>query len=210
MNNTYISQVNEHSSIFSAVPVLFPLFMNSFRIFLSYYRYQGTLMMTVLIVMVHLLGFCLLSTALAGGWMMERVIRKEPDWIQKKLSLTIARKFWQLSPISFFVIFVTGVGNVIQIYGTSFISVYSMGWITAKIIFFACMMVNGTVLGPILFRKRTKLIYALFEQTAPSDAEATIKVYNNNLTTYYLVQTLLLLLIVFISVFGSGVHHDMF
>jgi hypothetical protein len=154
----------------------------------------------------HLLGFGLITTSLVAGWMLERRIRKTGDWNQKLLLISASRTIGLLSPIASFIMLVTGIGNIINVFGPSFSVVYSVGWLAAKIILFAFMLVNGAVFGPILSRKRTKLIQSLAAQSAPADAEETVAIYSKNLSTFYFVQALLLLLILFLSVWGTGKH----
>lgn len=83
---------------------------------------------------------------------------------------------------------------------------YDEGWLVAKIILFAVMVFNGLFYGPALIRNRLKAVKAQAEQSAPPDAEVLIRSFNKQITLFYLVQTLLLLFIVFLSVAGSGKH----
>jgi hypothetical protein len=154
----------------------------------------------------HLLGFGLITTSLVAGWILERRIRKANDWNQKLLLLSASRTIGLLSPMASFLMLITGIANIVNVFGTSLSVLYSVGWLAAKIILFAFMLVNGAVFGPILSRKRTKLIHALAAQTAPADAEDTVKIYGKNLSTFYFVQTMLLFVILFLSVWGTGKH----
>jgi hypothetical protein len=157
----------------------------------------------------HLLGFGLITTSLVAGWILERRIRKTGDWNQKLLLLSASRTIGMLSPIASLIMLLTGIANIVNVFGTSFSVVYSVGWLAAKIILFAFMLVNGAVFGPILSRKRTKLIRSIASQSAPADAEAAVTIYGKNLSTFYFVQTLLLLVILFLSVWGTGKHTGM-
>ncbi len=154
----------------------------------------------------HLLGFGFITTSLTAGWILERHIRKTNDGNQKLLLLSASRTIGLLSPIASFLMLITGIANIMNVFGTSLSVLYSVGWLDAKIILFAFMLVNGAVFGPILSRKRTKLIQSIAAQTAPADAEETVKIYGKNLSTFYFVQSLLLLVILFLSVWGTGKH----
>jgi hypothetical protein len=48
------------------------------------------------------------------------------------------------------------------------------------------------------------------EKTEPEDAEATIKIMNKSISTFYLVQFLLLMIILYLSVAGGGKHPGIF
>jgi len=157
----------------------------------------------------HLLGFGLITTSLAAGWILERRIRTTNDWNQKLLLLSASRSIGLLSPIASLLMLITGIVNIINVFGTSPRVLFSVGWLDAKIILFAFMLVNGAVFGPILSRKRTKLIQSLAAQSAPADAEETVNIYGKNISTFYFVQSLLLLIILFLSVWGTGKHVGM-
>jgi hypothetical protein len=182
------------------------LFTNTFRILPPRTIIKEAYMIVSFAFIFHLLGFGLITTSLLAGWILERRIRKVSDWNQKLLLLSASRSIGLLSPIASFIMLITGIANIVNVFGTSFSVVYSVGWLAAKIILFAFMLVNGAIFGPILSRKRTKLIQSIVAQSAPADAEDTVIVYSKNLSTFYFVQTLLLLIILFLSVWGTGKH----
>jgi hypothetical protein len=62
------------------------------------------------------------------------------------------------------------------------------------------------VYGPGLTRSRVKIFKSQIDQTASPEAGAQIRLINKQLTLFYLVQILLLLFIVYLSVFGSAKH----
>jgi putative copper export protein len=154
----------------------------------------------------HLIAFGILFTALLGGWMVERRIRSEKEWIQKLFIGKISRRFGMLSPIASVIMLLTGIVNIFNIYGGSVSLWYTEGWLIAKIILFAFLLVNGALFGPILIRRRTKLLQNISEKTAPEDAEATLRIMNKSISTFYLVQFLLLMIILYLSIAGTGKH----
>jgi uncharacterized Tic20 family protein len=154
----------------------------------------------------HLLGFGLLFTTLFGGWLIERRTKKESDWNQKLYLTGIGRTFGILSPIAALILLLTGIANIFNRYGGTAIEWYTQGWLVAKIILFAFLLVNGAALGPIIVRRRTKLIRSIIDKSAQEDAEPAIGILNKNITTFYLVQFLLLLIILYLSVAGNGKH----
>lgn len=156
--------------------------------------------------LIHLLGFGLLCTTLFAGWMLERRTKKESEWNQKLYLISIGRSFGILSPVATVIMLLTGIVNIFNRYGGSTSLWYTEGWLVAKIILFAFLLVNGAILGPVIIRRRTKLIRSIAEKTAAEDAETTIKVLNKNIATFYLVQFLLLIIILYLSVAGGGKH----
>jgi uncharacterized membrane protein len=154
----------------------------------------------------HLVGFGFLFTALVGGWILERRIRAVKEWDQKLFLGKISRRFGLLSPISSIILLLTGIANIFNIYNGNVHIWYTEGWLIAKIILFAFLLVNGAVFGPILIRRRTKLMQTISEKSVPEDAETTIKIMNKSISTFYFVQFLLLILILYLSVAGGGKH----
>lgn len=155
---------------------------------------------------LHLIGFGLIFTALLGGWMIERRIRGESDWNQKLYIGKISRLFGLLSPIASVIMLLTGIVNIYNLYNGNIYLWYTEGWLIAKIILFAFLLINGAIFGPILVRRRTKLMQAIAEKTALEDAKDNFKILSKSITTFYLVQFLLLFIILCLSVFGGGKH----
>ena len=114
------------------------------------------------------------SHALLGGWIIERRIRAEKDWNQKLYIGKISRRFGLLSPIASVVMLLTGIVNIFNLYNGNINLWYTEGWLIAKIILFAFLLVNGAIFGPILIRRRTKLMQGIAEKTALEDAERHI------------------------------------
>jgi uncharacterized membrane protein len=158
----------------------------------------------------HLIGFGFIFTALFGGWILERRIKAEKEWNQKLFLGKISRRFGLLSPIASIIMLLTGIVNIFNLHHGNINLWYIEGWLIAKIILFAFLLINGAIFGPILVRRRTKLMQRISEKTAPEDAEATIKIMNKSISTFYLVQFLLLMIILYLSVAGGGKHPGIF
>jgi len=155
---------------------------------------------------IHLIGFGLIFTALLGGWIVERRFREEKNWDQKLSIGKISRRFGLLSPLASAVMLITGIINIFNLYDGNVSLWYTEGWLIAKIILFAFLLVNGSVFGPILVRRRKKLIQEIVEKTAHEDAENTYTILSKSISTFYLVQMLLLIIILCLSVAGGGKH----
>jgi len=156
--------------------------------------------------LLHLVGFGVLCATLLAGFIVDRKVRSQTDLNLKLFTSQIARTIGLLSPFAAVLLLATGIGNIHNRYLGSPLSWFDEGWLVAKIMLFAVSLLNGMVYGPKLTRNRTKLIKALADQSAPANAEELMRSYNTQITLFYLVQSVLLLLILFLSVFGTGKH----
>ncbi|HTY38050.1 MAG TPA: hypothetical protein VMH23_13115 [Bacteroidota bacterium] len=159
-----------------------------------------------IVFLVHLLGFGILSASLLGGFILDRKLRSQPDLALKLYTASVGRILGLLSPIAALLLLASGIGNIYNRYAGSSVSWFSEGWLVAKIVLFVLIVLNGALYGPRLTLGRSKLLKSMQDQTAPANADALSRSLNNQITLFYLVQTILLLLIVFLSVFGTGKH----
>jgi len=160
--------------------------------------------------LLHLIGFGMITTSLLAGWLVERRIRRESDWGIKLAFIQTNRTLGLLTPVASVLMLVTGIVNIFNLFPADPSLWFAQGWLVAKIILFAFLLTNGAVFGPIISRKRTKLIRELREGSAPPESEETVRIFSKNLTTFYMVQSLLLLVILFLSAFGDGKHPGAF
>lgn len=58
--------------------------------------------------------------------------------------------------------------------------------------------------------RRAKLIKSIVDKSAPADAEQQFAAQNKKVSTMFLVQSALLLTILFLSAFGPGKHPGQF
>ena len=154
----------------------------------------------------HILGFGIIFTALLGGWIVEQHIRSEKDWSKKTILMNLNRRFGLLSPLASGILLLTGIINIFNVYSGHIALWHTEGWLVAKIILFAFLLVNGAVFGPILVRRRMKSLKSILENSPTEDAESTFKILSKSISTFYLVQFLLLLIILFLSIAGTGKH----
>jgi putative copper export protein len=154
----------------------------------------------------HILGVGLVCTSLFGGWILERRMRAENDWDQKVFIGKIGKRFGLLSPFASLLLLLTGIINIFNLYDGNITQWYTEGWLVAKIILFAFLLINGAMFGPILIRRRSKIIQSIAEKTPLADAEANINILTKSITTFYLVQSLIVLIILYLSIAGGGKH----
>lgn len=163
-------------------------------------------MITSIAFLLHLVGFGVLCASLIGGFILDRTLRSQTDFNLKRYAARIARTIGLLSPVAAILLLASGIGNIHNRYLASTLTWFGEGWLVAKLILFAVLVLNGVIYGPQLTRNRLNLIKALAEESAPPNAEGLMRSYNNQLTLFYIVQTLFLLLILFLSVIGPGKH----
>lgn len=158
----------------------------------------------------HLFGFGLIVTTLVAGFLVERKFRSEQDLSLKLYVSGLARTIGLLSPFAVLLLLVTGIGNIINRYTGMSIAWYQEGWLVAKLIFFVILLLNGMFYGPRISRSRTKLLKSLQEDSGPPDAQKALASLNRQMSLFYLVQGLLLLIIVYLSLLGTGKHPGAF
>lgn len=149
-------------------------------------------------------------SSVVAGFVLDRKFRKASD---HKVRLAIAgasRTMGLLSPVAAVLLLMTGIGNIHELFAGTDTNWYSQGWLVAKIVLYAIMVLNGSFYGPSLTRGRLKLLSSIEDQSAPPGVESALQSTNNQITLFYLVQSLFLLLIIYVSVFGSGKHPGAF
>jgi hypothetical protein len=155
---------------------------------------------------LHLLSIGILTTSLLAGFILDRKLRREPDLRLKLYVAGISRIIGLLSPLAAMLLLITGIANIHNRFLGSTSAWYTEGWLVAKIILYVVMVLNGMFYGPGLLRGRLKILRSQAEKTAPMNADTSLRSFNNQLTLFYAVQTLLFLFIIYISVFGSAKH----
>lgn len=152
-----------------------------------------------LILFFHLIGFGLLVTVQIAGFVLEMRYRKAPDITTKALILGLLRPFGMLSPIAILIMLASGIGNMTMLG----LGLLSQGWLTAKIIFFALAAVAGFIFG-IRSRQRGALIGLMAKGEASPDAEQRLKELESQVSLSYLVMPLLLVIILFLTLFRGS------
>lgn len=150
-----------------------------------------------LTLLFHFLGFGLLVTATVAGFMLDRQYRKAPDLSAKATILKASKPIGLIGPVGILVMLITGIGNMHAL-GLGLLTV---GWLSAKIIFFAIASISGILFG-IIARKRGVLVGQMAANKGPVGAEAALKSYDNQMALFYVVMPVLMIIIVYLSVYG--------
>ena len=150
-----------------------------------------------LTLLFHFLGFGLLMTTTVAGLIINSQYRKAADIQSKATILRTMRPIGLLSPLGILIMLITGIGNM---HGLG-VGLFTLGWLSAKIIFFAIAAISGIVFG-IQSKKRGALVGQMANGTAPANAGDLVKAYDKQVNLSYLVMPLLLLIILWLSVYG--------
>ena len=145
--------------------------------------------------LLHLIGFGLLMTTLVGGLLLEMQYRKANDLQTKAIILRPLRSIGLLSPIASLILLVSGIGNMMVRQYTLF----QPGWLTAKIFFYAFAVISGIIFG-VKSRKRGALVKSMLDGSAPANAEDLLRNHTKQLTLFYIVLPLVLLVILSLTI----------
>jgi hypothetical protein len=150
-----------------------------------------------LVLLFHLIGFGLLATTSVAGIILHLQYRKATDLAARAVLLRAMRPIGLLSPIAVLLMLVTGIGNMHAI-GAGLLS---LGWLTAKIIFFAIAGISG-LLFSIKSKQRSALVQKMIAGNAPPYAEEMVAALDRQIMLFYLVMPLLIIIILYLSVIG--------
>jgi hypothetical protein len=150
-----------------------------------------------LTLLFHFIGFGLLATIATASFILDRQYHKAPDLASKAAILRAARPIGLLSPIAVVLQILTGIGNM-QALG---LGVFTMGWLSAKLVIFVVAASCGMYIG-IVSRKRGALVGQMSAGKPPAGAEATLSGYDSQLRFFGYLMPVLLLSIVYLSVYG--------
>lgn len=150
------------------------------------------------ILLLHFLGFGLLVTVNVAGFILNRQYKKAPDLQSKAVLLRAMKPIGLLSPIAVLIMLITGIGNMHALG----LGVLDLGWLTAKIIFFAIMVISGILLG-IQSGKRGKLVQQMVQGQAPANANELLSGFDRQVSLSYVVLPLLILIILALSIYGK-------
>ncbi len=162
------------------------------------------------IFLLHLLGFSLVSAIVITNTVLNRKLIREKDYSLKLYIGGTMKLFSMAAPFVALILLITGIGNIYSRSLGNPIQWFEESWLVIKIILFAIMLVNGTIFGPSLAKKRIQLIKQLIEGPAAEDTEPQLKFLNKQLNWFFLVQNILLIGIVFFSAFGTSKHPGVF
>ena len=160
--------------------------------------------------LVHIIAFGMLAGTFIPSYILDRKLQAEPDWGRKMYIGGLLRTFGMFVPINAGLLLITGIGNIYNRFMGSPDPWYSEGWLVAKLICFVVLLFNGAVIARKLAMSRGMLIKALAEKSAAPDSEQKVAALNKKITMIFAIQTLLLLTILYLSVFGSGKHPGVF
>lgn len=147
--------------------------------------------------LLHYVGMAMLLTPIFVAPMFERGIRKAPEKTVAFMYQQLFRRIGLLSPFGSLLLLLSGIASM---YFSGY-TVFSHGWLTAKIILFGALVVNGGMINPPLMRKRSRLIEQMIEGNSLEHAEGILATYNRQQSIFLLVQTLIVIMVLYLAVF---------
>lgn len=188
---------------------LFPL-LACFSYLSSRFHLPKDTMSGSFIFFFHLLGFGLLAATVFAGWFLNSRFAGSEDSNDKIVIGKLMRSLGFMLPVAALVLLVTGIGNIFNLYFGTPRLWYQQTWLVIKIILFGVMLVNGTLFGPSLGKKRMQLIHTIAEESATEQDQQKLRYLNRQMTWFFVVQVVLLAGIVFFSAFGPLKHPGYF
>jgi hypothetical protein len=148
----------------------------------------------------------MVAATLIPGILLDRKIRAEPDWNKKLQIGVIMRMFAAFGPWNVGLLLVTGIGNIYNRFVGAPYAWYDETWLVVKICLFAIIASNALFIAPKLGMKRAMVIKSIVEKNGPLNDETLYAGVNRKIAILFGAQTLLLLTILYLSVFGPGKH----
>ena len=146
--------------------------------------------------LVHIIGVGMIFTTIFAGWILESRSRKIKDWSNRLTILRLLRSIGLLSPAGVLVMLVSGILNM----HFAGLGVFSASWLTLKLVFFALLVISGVLFG-IRGTQRTRLVSKLADGKAPEHAERMLGSLERQQRLFFIVQTVLMLVILSLSIF---------
>ena len=144
----------------------------------------------------HFIGFGMLFTAMLGGMILNNQSKKETDLSRKALLLRATKPIGLLSPVAVLLILITGIGNM---HALGY-SLFTVPWLPIKIALFLIASGLGIVFGA-KSRKRAVLVAQMAEGKAAEGSEAQVAKMDSQLSFFFILQSVFLLVILILSVF---------
>jgi len=158
----------------------------------------------------HLIAFGLVSATLIPGIVLNRKLVAEKDFGRKMQLGGVMRIFGAFALYNVILLLITGVGNIYNRYSGTSVEWYDESWLVIKILLFVVLAINGLFVAPNLMKNRMMIIKSLADKTASADAEQKLAGCDRKVSFFFLIQAVLLLAVLYLSVFGPGKHPGMF
>jgi uncharacterized membrane protein SirB2 len=147
--------------------------------------------------LLHLVAFGILSSAIVGGWILNAQYFRALDYGAKLQVLRQTRPFGLLSPLSIVLFLLSGIGNMVL--GGRGYTIFSESWLTAKIVIFLVVAAIGIFSG-IRSKQRTRLVEQMALGKTPHGSAEALNSLDIQQRWFLIIQTLLILIILTLSV----------
>ncbi len=160
--------------------------------------------------LLHLVGFAFVSALVIAGWILNSRFISEKDLSLKLYIGGLARIFSIISPFAALLLLVSGIGNIYNLYFGTTVIWYEQSWLVMKVVLFGVMLVNGMIFGPLMSKKRMKMVKEIIENGDTDESSKRLDALNSQMRWFSVVQSVLLLGILFFSAFGTSKHPGYF
>ena len=160
--------------------------------------------------LLHLIAFGMVVGTLVPSFILDRKLRAEEDWGRRMYIGGIMRAFGAIAPYNVGLLIITGLGNMYNRFVEAPYPWYEEHWLVIKLVCFGVLAFNALLVVPKIGMKRTLLMKSVVEHSAPADAKEQFGRYNKKISLLFAVQSTLLLVVVFLSAFGTGKHPGQF
>jgi putative copper export protein len=160
--------------------------------------------------LLHLIAFGFVGATLIPGIILNRALIAEKDPSRKIAIGATMRKFSAFAPFNIILLILTGIGNIYNRYLGAPSAWYEEGWLVLKLCLFAAIVLNALFVAPALGKGRMGLIKQMAEGKAGGRAAEQLQRLDRKSTILFIIQTTLVLGILWLSVFGSGKHPGVF
>jgi hypothetical protein len=147
--------------------------------------------------LLHFIGLGLLLTTLLAGFFLHRHYLKTTDIQARAVILRAGKPIGLLSPVGMVLMLITGIGNMHAIG----VGLLTLGWLSAKIVFFAFAVIGGILLA-VTSKKRARLVGSLASGEAAAGTEEILSSVEKQISLGYAVMSVLFLVILYLSVIG--------
>jgi putative copper export protein len=160
--------------------------------------------------LLHLIAFGMVAGTLIPAFILDRKLRAEQDWGRRLYLGGVMRSFGRLAPYNVVLLLITGLGNMYNRYADAPYPWYDETWLVIKLACFAVLAFNALLIVPKIATRRAMLIKSVVDKAGPADADQKFATLGASVTRVFVIQTLLLLAVLLLSVFGPGKHPGVF
>lgn len=158
----------------------------------------------------HIIAFGMVAGTLLPAFVLDRKLRAEQDWGRRLYIGGLMRALGGFAPYTVGLLTITGLGNMYNRFADAPYPWYDETWLLIKLGCFLVLAFNALFVVPKLGMRRAMLIKSVVEKSGPADPDREFAILGAKASRMFLIQTLLLVTVLLLSVFGPGKHPGVF